>query len=197
MVLGNSFTPSIEKRKNSDHFYYAALFPINKWINKGNYSLSPALIHAFIRQESRFNPNAQNYSGATGLMQLMPSTASYILNSDLYKKPKGQEQLKNPVFNVQTGEKYLQELLKHPAVKGDLLSLIIAYNAGPAKLRRWKTTFSNSLYDPLLFIESIPYNETRAFVERVVANYWVYQLQFNEANKTAMTLAKGKWAKID
>ena len=157
-----------------------------------NYILS-IFSRLFIRQESRFNAGAENPSGATGLMQLMPATASYVSGRKKYKYKSGRYQLKNPETNIAIGQKYLHKLLGHKAINYDLLSLAIAYNAGPGNLQKWKRRVDFT-HDPLLFIETIPYAETRAFVERVLSNYWVYRMQMNKDTPSLDSVAQGRWA---
>lgn len=173
--------------------YDAALYPWAPWEPSGGYRVDKSLIHAIVRQESRFDPSAANPSGATGLMQLMPTTASYIAGHDRFKTPEGRKQLKQPHVNLALGQDYVAHLLKHRAVKGDLLSLAIAYNAGPGNLSRWKSERKH-IKDPLLFIETIPFAETRAFVERVLSNYWIYESRAGKRSPSLEAVANGKWA---
>jgi soluble lytic murein transglycosylase len=174
-------------------FYDAGLFPISSWTHNVNGS-DKALLNSFIRQESRFIAAARNGTGATGLMQIMPNTAAFVTGNGDFKSPKGQMLLSNPKTNVRVGADYLNHLLELQAVNGDLFGLAIAYNAGPGKLRRWKKDLPSD--DPLLFIELIPASETRAFVERVVTNYWAYQMQMGIEPKTLTSVASGDWPKL-
>jgi len=187
MRLGNAFY------QPQGSLYNAALYPLPSWEPSNGFRVDRALIYAIARQESRFNNLAQNPSGATGLMQLMPATANYISGKSIYDKAEGQYQLMRPEINLKIGQKYIEELLSHPVVKGDLLSLAMAYNAGPGNLSKWKRERSN-INDPLLFIETIPFTETRAFVERVMANYWIYQMRLNQDTPSLNALAEGRWA---
>lgn len=149
-----------------------ALYPLAPWEPEDGYRLDPALIHAFIRQESRFKPGAINTaSGATGLLQLMPRTATSLDRSAR------KDRLKNPETSITLGQKYLEDLLDKSS--GNLFEAAIAYNAGPGNLAKWKNRFSD-VDDALLFIELIPYKETRNYVERVMANYWIYSLRMGE-----------------
>jgi soluble lytic murein transglycosylase-like protein len=153
-------------------FYDAALYPIVPWKPKEGYKVDLALLHAIIRQESRFDPGAESRSGATGLMQLMPSTASYVAGSRKYKSRDGRYRLKDPLVNIEIGQNYIEALLGQNNVNRDLFALAIAYNAGPGNLAKWKNKLSQ-IQDPLLFVESIPVAQTRVYVERVLANYWI------------------------
>ena len=174
--------------------YDAALYPVTGWQPQGGYRIDQALIYAIVRQESRFRSAASNPSGATGLMQLMPRTANYVAGQDIYNDANGQHALQKPEINLEIGQSYIEELLDHKTVKRDLLSLAIAYNAGPGNLAKWKRERAN-IQDPLLFIETIPFNETRAFVERVLSNYWIYRMRMNQQTPSLDAVAEGKWAR--
>lgn len=157
-------------RKTKDEqgrLYDTALYPESPWEPKGGYDVDKALIHALIRQESRFNPNAISSTGATGLMQIMPATAEYMSSG-------ASSQLSHPETNISIGQKYVKVLLNDKVVNNDLFNMAVAYNAGPGNLSRWKRELKE-IDDPMLFIESIPAAETRAFVERVMVNYWIYR----------------------
>ncbi len=164
-------------------YYDAALYPTGSWQPQKGYTIDPALIHAIMRQESRFDPSAESPAGATGLMQLMPATAREISAS-------GAGRLHDPQTNLELGQRYLSTLLKDRSVDGDLLSLLIAYNAGPGNLARWKKRW-DGVEDSLLFIELISSSETRAYVERVLANYWIYRLRDDQGTPTLDALAEG------
>ncbi len=157
-----------------------ALYPVAPWAPKDGYRLEPALINAFIRQESRFRPAATNKtSGATGLLQLMPRTALAV------DKTTSREALSDPETSMMLGQKYLEELLDRTG--GNLFEAAIAYNAGPGKLANWKDRFAD-VSDPLLFIELIPYAETRNYVEKVMANYWIYSLRMGAGGSGVASL---------
>ncbi len=188
MQLGNAI------KNNKGGLYDAALYPETSWTPKSGYKIDRALMHAIVRQESRFRTNAQNPSGATGLMQLMPTTANYVSGIDIYHEAAGQHQLKNPAINLELGQTYIKNLLNDRSVGQDLLSLAIAYNAGPGNLSKWKRERAH-MKDPLLFIETIPFHETRAFVERVLSNYWIYRMRFNQDTPSLDAVAEGKWAR--
>lgn len=174
--------------------YDAALYPELPWRPEDGYVVDRALICAFIRQESRFNPDVSNRSGASGLMQLMPTTASYVAGEKRkhFSGRSGQRKLLDPMLNLDLGQKYLASLLKNGKVDGNLFKLAVAYNAGPGKLGRWdaKTEYDD---DPLLFVESIPAAETRAFVERVLTNYWIYRMRFKQSTPSLDAVAAGQW----
>jgi soluble lytic murein transglycosylase-like protein len=163
------------------------------WSPNQGFRIDRALMHAIIRQESRFNAGAENKSsGATGLMQIMPTTANHVADTDIFTDKEGKNLLKTAEVNLDLGQQYVEELLNNQLVGQDLLSLAIAYNAGPGTLSRWKSE-RPEIDDPLLFIETIPYAETRTYVERVLCNYWIYRMKFDQSNESMMALADSKW----
>ncbi len=171
--------------------YDAALYPDAPWPPKEGYTVDRALVFAFIRQESKFNPEAKNKgSGAKGLMQLLPSTALHIARQLGISVDK--DALDDPAVNIRLGQAYLRKLLGEAAVRNNLLKLGVAYNAGPGKLVRWEKTVDYQ-DDPLLFIESIPVAETRLFVERVMTNYWIYRLKYRQDTRSLEKIASGTW----
>ncbi len=178
---------------DENELYDAALYPAMPWQPKRGYRIDRALIHAITRQESRFNALAQNKSsGATGLMQLMPRTATYMAGDNRFDDQR--HLLKDPEISLDIGQKYVEYLLNNSLVGQDLLSLAIAYNAGPGTLQKWKEE-RKDITDPLLFIETIPYAETRNYVQRVLSNYWIYRMRFDQSNESMQALANGHWAR--
>lgn len=171
-------------------YYDAGLYPVSSWTKNIDSPIDEGLLNAFIRQESRFDTAAYNPTGATGLMQVLPSTAAYVTKDPAYTND-GTKLLRDPRRNVAVGAQYLEHLLGLDIVKGDLFGLAIAYNAGPGKLSRWKRDLK--IDDPLLFIELIPSSETRAFVERVMTNFWIYQMRAGEEPLTLEAVASGVW----
>ncbi|AEP10287.1 lytic transglycosylase domain-containing protein [Micavibrio aeruginosavorus] len=175
--------------------YDAALYPLLPWQPRDGYSVDRALIHAITRQESRFDAFALSPSGAVGLMQLMPKTASFITGAERFKKKDGKFQLRDPEVNLQIGQRYVDHLLGLARVKGDLLHMAVAYNAGPGNLAKWQEGLSANVKDPLLFIETIPAPETRNYVERVLANYWIYSLRMGQPTPSLDAVTAGRPAR--
>lgn len=169
----------------------AASYPLPSWQPEGGFTLDPALIYAFMRQESRFMAHAKSRSGARGLMQLMPATASFIGN-DSSLRHSGRHRLYDPQFNVTLGQRYIGYLLSEPEHHGDLFALAAAYNGGPGNLRRWRRQISHQ-DDPLLFIETIPKAETRDFIRQIATNYWIYQDRLGQGQHTLDAVAQGRW----
>jgi soluble lytic murein transglycosylase len=170
----------------------AALYPVPSWRPEGGFTVDPALLFALMRQESAFNPRAESPVGAAGLMQLMPGTAVALAEEGFDFVGADKKALFDPVFNLTLAQRYVAQLLKDPNVKGDLMMLAIAYNAGPGNLAKYRAQAGEDL-DPLLFIESIPGRETRQFIERVLTNYWVYQQRFAQSSPSLDALASGAW----
>lgn len=176
-----------------ENVYNAALYPSMPWSPNQGFRIDRALMHAIVRQESRFSATAENKSsGATGLMQLMPTTANHVADTDIFTDKEGKNLLKTAEVNLDLGQKYVEELLNNQTVGQDLLSLAIAYNAGPGTLSKWKSE-RPEIDDPLLFIETIPFAETRTYVERVLCNYWIYRMKFDQSNESMIALADSKW----
>ncbi|RMD61639.1 MAG: lytic transglycosylase domain-containing protein [Alphaproteobacteria bacterium] len=169
----------------------AALYPIPPWHPRGGFIVDRALVYALIRQESGFNPTAMSPDGARGLMQLMPSTASFIARDRGFRRAK-KRKLFDPGTNLALGQRYLTHLMNNSDVRGDLFRLAAAYNGGPGNLRKWQRKMDYD-DDPLLFIESLPSRETRLFIERVLTNLWIYRLRLGQPTPSLDTLAAGDW----
>ncbi len=167
----------------------SALYPIPNWEPSEGFSVDRAVIFAIMRQESQFKPEAQSPVGARGLMQIMPVTASYV-SGDKSFKAGAASRLFDPDLNVSLGQRYIRHLLKQGEVGGDLFRLTAAYNGGIGNILRWQKGKSD---DPLLFIESITFRETRAYVERVLANVWMYRLRLGQDTPSLDALAAGEW----
>lgn len=172
-------------------FIAAGLYPIAPWKAKKNHRVDHALVLAFMRQESQFNPRAASPAGARGLMQVLPSTANYVVGEKRYSGAR-RDGLFDPEQSVEIGARYIRYLLDKDAVGGGLFRLAIAYNAGIGNLIRWQREVRHN-DDPLLFIEAIPSRETRVFVERVLANFWLYQDQLGQNRSSRDDVAQGRW----
>jgi len=180
-------------RLSSGRTYHAALYPVPSWAPDGGFSVDRALIYGIIRQESGFDPRARSGQGARGLMQLMPRTANAVDENDELDH---RHELYQPELNMALGQRYVTHLLELDRVEGDLFRLLVGYNAGPGNLAKWKrqTDFQD---DPLLFIESIPSRETRQFIERVLANIWIYRQRLGQPSPSLDRVAAGDWARYD
>lgn len=155
--------------------YWQALYPfpyleeIEAWSQERQ--LNPLLVTALIRQESRFMPGIRSSVGATGLMQVMPETATWIAEQIKLK----QFQLNDPNDNIKLGTWYLD--YTHQEYSGNSMLAIASYNAGPGAVAGWVT--KKGMGDPDEFVENIPYNETRGYVKSVFENYWNYLRLYN------------------
>jgi soluble lytic murein transglycosylase-like protein len=165
-------------------------FPVPRLEPRGGFTVDRALLYAIARQESKFDPSARSKSGALGLMQLMPETARYVARAK--RLPfKGPHDLLVPDISLAIGQAYIHYLMEQGA--GDnLMALAAAYNAGPGNAQRWMQSVRHG-DDPLLFVESMPSPQTRAFVERVLAFFWIYQARLGQEPRSLGALATGAW----
>ena len=171
--------------------YDSADYPLPRWQPDSGFRIDRALIYAFMRQESGFNSRAKSPSGARGLMQLMPRTGSYVAK-DRSLRGSNRNKLYKPAFNMDLGQKYLGGLLASESIRGNLFLAAAAYNGGPGNLRKWLRR-TNHRDDALLFIESIPALETRLFIERVMANFWIYREHLDQDTPSLDAVASGHW----
>ena len=173
----------------------SAAYPVPRWRPEGGFSTDRALIYALMRQESNFNPQAVSPAGARGLMQLMPATARFIARTDGLLGD-ASSRLSRPETNIALGQRYLEMLLADDNVAGDLFRLAAAWNGGPGNLERWQRD-PQAADDPLMFIEAIPSGETRAFIEHVLANLWIYRDRLGQPSPSLDALAAGRWPGYD
>jgi soluble lytic murein transglycosylase-like protein len=175
--------------------FQRAAFPIPRWAPHGGFTTDRALVYALMRQESTFNPRAVSSAGARGVMQIMPATARYVARRTGVGSGSVSE-LVQPESNMALGQSYLGMLLADDNVGPDLFRLAAAWNGGPGNLGRW-TRDGSTYNDPLLFIETIPLAETRDFIERVLANLWIYRYRLGEPTPSLAALAAGNWPGYD
>lgn len=177
----------------SGRSYDSLAYPIPQWWPTRGWKVDNALVLALVRQESAFKTEARSNAGACGLMQLMPRTAYHISKDKRLKNDKSK--LMKPKYNLELGQKYINYLFAKTFIDGNLFYVMTAYNAGPGNLLKWqKTTDYND--DALLFIEAIPSAETRIYIERVMANYWIYNMRLQKDNPTLQQVAEGKWPRF-
>lgn len=138
-------------------------------------SPEPAFIKAITRQESNFDPEAVSGSNARGLMQLLPSTAAQVARR--LGVPYQVSQLTgDPQANMRLGAGYLDQMLERYG--GALPLAAAAYNAGPGRVDQWLGTYGDPRgadVDMIDWMEQIPFNETRNYVQRVIENAVVYR----------------------
>ncbi len=165
-------------------------FPAPNWEPKTGWQINKALIYAFVRQESCFNPAVKSAVGARGLMQIMPATGKAMARTIGLRW--SLTMMDNIGYNLALGQKYVQYLLQLPAISNNLIYLAVAYNGGPGNLIKWKKQ-TQQTQDSLLFIESIPSRETRSFVECIMVNYWTYQELMGQDQVTMDEVISGEW----
>jgi soluble lytic murein transglycosylase len=178
--------PLAERRWLWDCVYPRPYAPLIKSV-ASEQGIAEELLYAVMRQESAFRPDAVSPAQASGLLQLMPSTAERIGNE--LALPAASERLGEPELNIRLGAHYLSKLSAW--FDGNLALLVASYNAGPIAVRRWVESAPELELD--LFVARIPYEETRNYVERVLSNYARYRyLALGEAGvpKLGLTLPK-------
>ncbi|MGI8502973.1 MAG: transglycosylase SLT domain-containing protein [Hassallia sp.] len=157
--------------------YWQARYPfpylneVEKWSQKQK--INPLLVTAVMRQESRFQPKVKSSAGATGLMQVLPSTAKWI--APQIKMDSQKIDLENPSENIMYGTWYLDHT--HEQYQDNSLLAIASYNAGPGNVSKWLQTLQKD--DPDEFVEAIPFDETKNYVRQVFGNYWNYLRLYN------------------
>lgn len=166
--------------RKADHRDDVSLrFPLsyNNFIlsNADKHKLNPALIYAIIRKESYFMPNAHSPAGAVGLMQLMPSTA-YKTSKQYKLEYSGREDLLHGNTNIKLGSAHLNKL--HQQFDQHSILVIAAYNAGRRAVNRWIPRGKNIPAD--IWIETVPFYETRSYIKHVIAYYIVYQYRLGQ-----------------
>jgi len=138
-------------------------------------SLDPFLVAALIRQESEFNPKAVSHANARGLTQVLPGTGRELsrkLKIPRYKTA----MLFTPDTNVKIGTYYLKALLDQ--LQGRWEPTLASYNAGKSRVTSWLS--ATNYHEPAEFVESIPFNETRVYVESVLRNAEVYRRLYSK-----------------
>ncbi len=155
----------------------------------GGFTVDPALVYALARTESGFDVDAVSRCGARGLMQLMPVTASYVRRQEGVSGS-----LNDPSANLALGQGYIRYLGQQPGINDNLLAILASYNAGPNAVASWATQDQT---DPLLFIETIPNDETRRFVRQVMADSWLYAEEIGLKPESLDQLAEGNFPRLD
>jgi soluble lytic murein transglycosylase len=145
-----------------------------------NIDLNLAWAYGLIRQESRFITNASSSVGASGLMQVMPNTAKYVAKK-IGMNSYTNERLKDTQTNLTLGSHYLNMVLQD--LDGSWVLASAAYNAGPSRPKSWREKLTQST-EGAIFVESIPFNETRTYVKNVLANATYYSLLMDGKSST-------------
>jgi soluble lytic murein transglycosylase-like protein len=167
-----------------------ARFPAPKWTPDGGWRVDPALVYAHTLQESAFRSQAVSPANAIGLMQVRPGTAGDIARANGRSFEKAD--LFEPSTNLEYGQSYLEYLSNSSITDGKLPKVAAAYNAGPGSVQRWNSEIRDN-DDPLLYMESIPYVETRGYVSIIMRNYWMYEKQAGIKSASLNSLSQNKW----
>ena len=158
------------------NFYPPAYDKTIRNISK-NLGVNPYFVQGLIRQESLFNAKVQSRAGAIGLMQIMPKTGRSLHTNSNMTRPFKTDILFDPETNIQLGIQYIHQLKNR--FKKNKTHVLISYNAGPHNLKKWLTRFKH-IDDPDVFIESIPYPETRKYVKKVLRNHGIYKTLYTD-----------------
>ena len=164
-------------------------YPNPNWIPLNGWRVDPALAFGHIVQESSFRRTAVSTAGAVGLMQVLPITAQQM--SQRTGVPYTRASLTDPRYNLEFGQSFIERMRSDSSTAGQLPRVIASYNAGPLPVAKWAGI--NDKGDPLLWIESIPYWETRYYVPSVMRNMWVYQGLDREDTPTLKAMAEHHW----
>ncbi|WP_127582877.1 lytic transglycosylase domain-containing protein [Paenibacillus koleovorans] len=144
-------------------------------VSAANYNIDPFLIAAIIRVETNFNPEKKSKKGAIGLMQLMPDTAQWIVETADYSD-RTISSLDRADVNIEVGAWYLNSLYNQ--FDGTLTTVLAAYNAGPGNVRKW---LQNGTWDGTVRnIDTVPFGETRHYVQRVMYFHDKYSKLYQE-----------------
>ncbi|MDI4639243.1 MULTISPECIES: transglycosylase SLT domain-containing protein [Halomonadaceae] len=138
-----------------------------QWGNRRG--VDPYLLMAIARRESAYNPTVVSPAGARGLMQLMPATARHV-SRQLGLEDPGLYGVLQPEINIRLGSRYIQDMIER--YRGNRLAATAAYNAGPNRVDRWLKDAPRE-FD--LFVESIPFHETRQYVQAVMAYRVIFE----------------------
>lgn len=168
----------------------ASRYPAPKWAPLNGWHVDPALAFAHTLQESNFQARAVSPAQAQGLMQITPITVRQHAPS--LGLATGAVNIFDPATNLAFGQRNLEMLRDDAGTQGKLPKIMAAYNAGLTPVRRWSTEVRDQ-NDPLLYMESIPYWETRSYVAIVMRNYWMYELQARAPSPSRIALAQNAW----
>jgi soluble lytic murein transglycosylase-like protein len=174
------------------HFGPSERYPTPSWRPTRGWRVDPSLAFAHALQESQFRADAVSPVGARGLMQVRPGTAGDMARARGEAFSPGS--LNTPAVNIEYGQSYLEQLRDLASTGGLLPKVIASYNAGPAPIAEWNTRYDQS--DPLLYIESIPYWETRGYVPIILRNYWIYEARGADQSPSRLALTQGLWPRF-
>ncbi len=168
--------------------FWEILFPLpyknEVFMNAQEHGLDPWDVAALIRQESEFNPAAKSRANARGLMQIEPSTGRMLGKKQGMSVPTSL--LFNPLVSIRLGTEYLKQQLS--SWDGDWYRTLAAYNAGPGRVHQWLAGMN--FREPVEFLESIPFNETREYIQAVMRNADMYRQIYSKWKVPAETTVK-------
>jgi len=167
---------SAERTRDEHDYALRYVSPFRELVERqsAQLSLDAAWVYGLVRQESRFMPTVRSSVGAAGLMQVMPATAKYVAKRIGWADYRP-ELIDEPDTNITLGTSYLR-LIYDDLDQSQVLASA-AYNAGPGRSRQWRSTLTRPV-EGAVFAETIPFNETRDYVKRVLANATLYAALF-------------------
>ena len=168
----------------------ASFYPTPRWTPVTGWRVDPALAYAHTLQESNFRSNARSPADAQGLMQITPITVRQ--HAPTLNMSASAVDIYDPEVNLAFGQRNLEMLQEDRATRDKLPKIMAAYNAGLKPVRRWETEVRD-FDDPLLYMEAIPYWETREYVAIVMRNYWMYERQAGNDSPSRVSLAQNAW----
>jgi soluble lytic murein transglycosylase len=149
--------------------FYPILFEDLILAEAEKYEIDPALLLSIMRQESLFEQSAESIAGARGLMQVMPATGEYVAERGDFSDAFHPDQLWLPYLSVKFGAWYISQQLA--LFEGNQFAALAAYNAGPGNVLEWIKTST----DLDVFVESIPYRESRVYIRNIYVNLAAYR----------------------
>lgn len=164
-------------------------YPAPAWTPVRGWRVDRSLAFAHIVQESAFRSAAVSPAGAVGLMQVRPGSASD--EAAAAGLPYSLSALFDPTYNLEFGQSFIERMRRSANTGGQLPKVIAAYNAGPVPVGRWAAIPDKG--DPVLWIESLTYWETRYYVPAVLRNLWVYEGLANRESLSLKALAQHRW----
>jgi len=169
-----------EKTVNVHDFSLRYLAPYRELLQEHihEHGLEEAWVYGLMRQESRFVSSAKSGVGAAGLMQIMPTTARWVANK-LGLKSYRNKLIHQLDTNLRLGTYYMKSVLSQ--FDDSPVLATAAYNAGPRRARQWR---GNRTMEGAIYTETIPFDETRDYVKKVLSNTMYYAIQFNAPSRS-------------
>jgi soluble lytic murein transglycosylase len=160
-------------------------YALPSWKHRGHPVEMPMVL-GLTRQESEFNPVAGSHAGARGLMQILPGTAKLIARQHKVGYSEG-KLTSDPAYNVMLGAAHLGDLIA--GYNGSYVLTLVAYNAGPRRVGEWIETYGDPRgeVDPIDWVESVPFTETRKYIQKVMQNVHVYRARLDPGSTLPMT----------